>query len=222
MKIEEIFEELSLSLETEQYIDRLIRFNAGWRWQNCIRRLLNSYGANVGPVLDIGCGMGTFCNMVAQKNPETRVIGLEKNPEMALTAKALAYPNVTILEGDGDHLGACEKFGWVTCIHSISHMRDPEGVLQEIMNVLHPNGLATFVVPNRIFDYLMWPKNLISGYKGDPTIRHHWTPYLFAEMLDKAGFRSGMYFDGEYTPFLPRIERTRAWMVFHAWKKVRV
>jgi 2-polyprenyl-3-methyl-5-hydroxy-6-metoxy-1,4-benzoquinol methylase len=208
---------MEVSTEDALYEIRLRRFNNSWWWKEVAGMLLWTSPARADLVVDIGCGLGTFCKRVKKSLPDSMVVGIEPNEHLAGLASESVQSGVAIVKGDGEAVRHYSGVDWVTCIHAISHVESPERLVSAIWMALRPGGRATFVVPNKIFDQLMRPKNWITRYEGDSTIKHQWTPKQFCQMLRRLGFTTSSFAVGEKAYGI-EADWAHAWVVVHAVK----
>ncbi len=116
-------------------------FNPTWQrhvaaYEQCAHFL----GAE-GPVLDLGCGIGHSHRLLAPRE----TIGVD------VDAAALADQDRETRVADMRALPFEEgRFASVLAVQSIEHVPDPERVLDEVVRVLRPGGVAVLVTPNRL------------------------------------------------------------------------
>jgi len=95
--------------------------------------------------LDVGCGDGFLAAKLADVC--TRVIALEKSPEMILRARnrVAGLPNVQIVEGDFlEYPLEPESFDLVTSVAALHHM-PLERAIARVVSCLRPGGVFTVV-----------------------------------------------------------------------------
>ena len=99
-------------------------------------------------VLEIGCGTGTVTFMAAERTGGSgETVGIDPSPEMLAQAqkklRPLPLPQVTFLEGGGDHLpfpdGHFDAVILFLVIHEMAHA-DRISSLREALRVLTPGG----------------------------------------------------------------------------------
>lgn len=119
------------------------------------------------PILDVGCGRGEWLELLRESGYTAKGIDINRVMQEQCQARKL-----DVLESDviaylqslpDDSLGA------VTGFHIIEHLEFPVLIklLEEVVRVLKPEGIAIFETPN--------PKNLVVGacnFYSDPTHRN--------------------------------------------------
>jgi ubiquinone/menaquinone biosynthesis C-methylase UbiE len=97
-------------------------------------------------ILDLGCGSGGFCRLLAPLvSPGGRVVGVDLAPDAVALATRLSAkdgPETLAFElGDGHDLRFADgSFDAATCISVLGFCRDPGRVLAELRRVLRPGG----------------------------------------------------------------------------------
>jgi ubiquinone/menaquinone biosynthesis C-methylase UbiE len=139
-------------------------------------------------VLDVGCGAGWLCRMLASQIPQGRVVGLDVSNEMIERARAASanFSNLTFIVGGVDRIPSPDNaFSKVLSVESAYYWPDPARGIQEIFRVLAPGGSA-------------WV--LINYYRDNPHC-HQWGAQYeipshllwadeWAELYRRAGFTS--------------------------------
>ncbi len=133
--------------------------------------LLGAWAKHPGPktILDIGAGTGLIGLMLAQRFPESRITGVEIDPEASLQAKENVTGSefsdrVSIINTPIQELETSEKFDLIVCnppffkvtSQSESEQRNmarqleklrPEELLEFSAKHLHPNGNLSIIFP---------------------------------------------------------------------------
>ena len=98
-------------------------------------------------VVDIGCGTGYGCSLLAQD--ALRVVGIDRD------ASAIAYclqhysaRNVTFMCADANALPADETFDVSISFQMIEHLQDPRHFLDGMKRVTRPGGTVLITTPN--------------------------------------------------------------------------
>jgi len=95
-------------------------------------------------VLDIGCGTGTLPFLLAQKNSNATVIGVDFSEDSIAYAKEFYAPRAANLSY---HVGSVEDLSqmfqgvdMITCVGALHHFPDLDSAIQQIMGTLNDNG----------------------------------------------------------------------------------
>lgn len=139
--------------------------------------------ARDGGVIDLGCGRGEWLELLNENGFQTR--GVEKNHVLIETCR---QRNLEVVEEDlFAYLRAqpAESTGAVTGFHIIEHVKIDALVtlLDEVMRVLRPGGVAIFETPN--------PENVLVGsnfFYLDPTHHHPLPSELTQFLFENRGF----------------------------------
>lgn len=99
-------------------------------------------------IVEVGCARGRLGYELKQEDPERVVIGLERDPSAAETARTrLDEVIVCDIEADFPDIEAgtidCVIFGDV-----LEHLYDPEAILRRARQLLTPDGVVLVCVPN--------------------------------------------------------------------------
>lgn len=118
-----------------------------------------------GRLLDLGCGIGHSYHLLEPRE----TVGID------ISAGALeGQDRETVVADMRDLPFADGEFSSVLSVQSLEHVPDPERVLAEVARVLEPDGVATFVTPNRLT--LGRPDEIIDPY--------HFREYDHAELAE--------------------------------------
>jgi len=94
--------------------------------------------------LDIGCGIGTLPFLLARRNPNANVIGVDFSEESIAYAKRHYAPQVTNLSfhvGSVDDLSRLfREIDMITCIGALHHFPSLHTAVQQIMETLTDDG----------------------------------------------------------------------------------
>jgi len=101
-------------------------------------------------VLDIGCGEGYGCNLLAQN--ASRVVGLDSSEEAVNHARnRYQLSNLVFFAGDAYYLPfADDSFDVVLSFQVIEHLKKPGRHLEEAARVLAQGGIFLLSTPNRV------------------------------------------------------------------------
>jgi ubiquinone/menaquinone biosynthesis methyltransferase len=127
------------------FITRLFSF---WQDADWKRNLIASLPPATAPhCLDLACGTGDLCFLLACKYQKGDIIGLDLTEEMLVLARgANRYPNVRFVKGDMGQLDAvAESIDIITGGYALRNAPDLKQAIAEIHRVLKPGGTAAFL-----------------------------------------------------------------------------
>lgn len=116
-------------------------------------------------ILDLGCGSGWLCRLLARLVPEGQVVGVDMAPEMVRRAKAASreYSNLNFMEGAADRIPCGDgSFSKIVSVESAYYWPDPATCIREMFRVLSRCGSAWI---------------LINYYRENPHA-HQWGPIV--------------------------------------------
>ena len=127
------------------FITRLFSFwqDASWK-----RGLIAGLPPASAPrCLDLACGTGDLCFLLAARYPDSDITGVDLTEEMLVLARnANHHKNVRFEHGDMGQLAAAnETFDIVTGGYALRNAPDLKQTIAEIHRVLKPNGIAAFL-----------------------------------------------------------------------------
>ena len=103
--------------------------------------------------LDIGCGIGTLPFLLAQKNPNATVIGVDFNEESIAYAEANFQPkadNLSYRVGSVDDLSQMfQGIDMITCVGAMHHFPSLDTAVDQIMQTLDSKGVFMLSDLNR-------------------------------------------------------------------------
>lgn len=100
-------------------------------------------------VLDVGCGNGWLCRMLARLVAKGRVVGIDVSDEMVRRARTAssAFPNVEFLAGGADEIPWQDDFFTkVISVESAYYWPDPASGIREIYRVLGAGGSVWILI----------------------------------------------------------------------------
>ncbi len=115
--------------------------------------------------LDLGCGAGWLCRLLARRFPQSEFTGVDISEAMVERARGAAagLANVQFLAGGAERIPApAGAFSRVVSVESAYYWPEPERALEEIRRVLEPGGTAWI---------------LINYYRDNPHA-HRWSEHL--------------------------------------------
>jgi len=148
---------------------------------DALARLVRPENANL---LEIGCGHGEV--LLEARNRGFRVSGIEISAHAAaianrsLGAQAVSVGTIETLPLARDHFGA------VLAADVIEHVRNPEGLLLRIHELLIPGGLVLLITPS--LD--SWTRRLLRGHWMEYKIEHlyYFSAASIRLLLERCGF----------------------------------
>jgi len=142
VRVREMFDRIAPRYDA---LNRIMSLGLDQRWR---RRALAKIGVGAGDrVVDLACGTGDFCELVAARG--ARAIGVDFAREMLRQADArgLDFPKV---QGDGEWLPfRSASVDVVTCGFALRNFVSLEGVLREIARIVRPGGRIALVDVDR-------------------------------------------------------------------------
>lgn len=127
-------------------VTRLLSLDRDRVWK---QRLVHALPPRAAPVcLDLACGTGDLCRLLAAKYQDGLITGLDLSPVMLGRARARvpASTRVQFLQGDMGRIGlASESVDIVTGGYALRNAGDLGEALSEIQRVLKPGGIASFL-----------------------------------------------------------------------------
>lgn len=142
-------------------------------------------GARPGKVLDVGCGAGELLAQYAAAGWEPYGI----DPGEAAT-KAAAARGATVHTGTlEDRPWPEDEFELVVFSHSLEHIPDPVGAVQEAGRMLAPGGTLAIDVPN----WASWQRRLFRGHWSMLDVpRHlqHFSPRALQRLAGRTGLEA--------------------------------
>jgi O-antigen chain-terminating methyltransferase len=137
------------------------------------------------PVIDLGCGRGEWLELLFENNIEARGIDTNTLQVRECTDRGLDVTEADVFE----YLRSLpdESAGAITGFHIIEHLSFNALVmlLNEVLRVLRPGGVAIFETPN--------PENIVVGsnyFYLDPTHRHPLPTELMEFLFKNRGFEN--------------------------------
>ena len=100
-------------------------------------------------ILDLGCGSGWLCRLLARLVPQGRVVGVDVAPEMLgrATATSKEYANLNFMEGAADRIPCGDgSFSKIVSVESAYYWPDPAACIREMFRVLDEGGSAWILI----------------------------------------------------------------------------
>lgn len=142
LRVREMFDRIAPRYDA---LNRIMSLGLDQRWR---RRALAKIRVGAGDrVVDLACGTGDFCELVARHG--ARAIGVDFAREMLrqASARGLGFPKV---QGDGEWLPFADaSVDVVTCGFALRNFVSLENVLREIARIVRPGGRIALVDVDR-------------------------------------------------------------------------
>ncbi len=173
-----------------------------------------------GPVLDIGCGNGTFASYYLKEKADT---GLDYDPKAVAGARKKGIYREVVVGDASDLPFENDRFQSIVSICVIEHIPDISKVLSNTFRVLKKGGGFVFTVPSVDFGKFLFGARLLSlfGLKG-PAKRyadskndrsghlHVYDSVEWTRLLNKSGF------DVEDISYIFPGDAVFLWSFFHS------
>jgi len=131
-------------------------------------------------VLDAGCGEGLVADLLASRNPNLRITGVDKSAEAVAFARkhfghAAAFRTGSLLDLPFED----DAFDLVLCSEVLEHLDEPGQALEELKRVASKHVLIT--VPREPVFKMLNDAGQALGLCGDPGHVQFWTKNRFQE-----------------------------------------
>lgn len=134
-------------------------------------------------LLDIGCGCGTFLNLL---NRENIIIGDGIEPNILFGQYARQHYNVNVDISGFENLSTDKKYDIICLWHVINMVLDPVSLLNRIKQILKPSGTLFIELPNYLTSpRLPWKKR---RFPEDPAQFFYFKKSTIKRLLLKTGF----------------------------------
>jgi SAM-dependent methyltransferase len=100
-------------------------------------------------ILDVGCGTGWLCRLLAARLPQSRIAGIDVADEMVRRSRAAraSVPNLSFRIGGVEAIPESDgTFSRVVSVESAYYWPNPAQGLSEIRRVLRPGGSAWILI----------------------------------------------------------------------------
>ena len=110
-------------------------------------------------VLDVGCGTGAVIELLHEKYPDARYVGLDLTPDMIAVAQAKSLNGCEFVVGDAEDLPfPANSFDAVLSSNSFHHYPNPEKFFAGVARVLRP-GDRLILRDYTANDFAVWLMN---------------------------------------------------------------
>ncbi len=96
--------------------------------------------------LDVGCGNGHIAHHITQKKKVT-IIGVDGNPDLLEQARK-RIANFSTIMADARSIPLEEKVDFIYCGCILSHVTDPEKIIQEFRRLIKESSVVIIQIPN--------------------------------------------------------------------------
>lgn len=175
------------------YVAKVAAYQQRESWETEARRLIDHTPIRpLARVLDFGCGTGKFARLLS---PRCRVVvGYDVMPEMLAEARKDCPRNVFFL----DNIDTTHPYDAIFALHVLGHVPDPRLTLARLYDLLIPGGRLVILNPNKHHTRLRKPVDWLKGYRGDPTLHHHFAVSELTELADIFGFEKIWHYHTGY------------------------
>lgn len=154
-----------------------------------------------GKLLDIGAGTGAFLYYAKQSGWD--VTGLE--PDLTARNKAKELYQLDLLDGDALYRLSPGNYDAITLWHVLEHVHDLHAYIEQLKNLLTPNGLIFIAVPNYTSHDADYYKEYWAAYDV-PRHLYHFSPLSIEVLIEQHGLQvkhmQPMWYDSFYISML--------------------
>lgn len=183
------------------FINQLYQFIRQRTLKQKRKLICKTTGRKSGELLDVGSGTGAFVNEMKQNH--WKVIGLEPDAD----ARAVAQQTFHCDLKDTQELFRLPpgSFDAITLWHVLEHVHDLKNYVQQLKNLLNPNGRLIIAVPNYTCYDAFTYKEYWAAYDV-PRHLYHFSPYSMKFLIEENGMNlieyRPMWFDSFYVSLL--------------------
>ena len=138
--------------------------------------------SGAGPVLDVGCGVGTFLDLLRQENIEAE--GIERDPVVAAYGQGMGL-SIAVSDALAFLRNTTRRYAGMYCSHFVEHL--PVEAVEELLGLmaarLERDGVLVLVFPD--------PESIrtqLLGFWRDPEHVRLYHPELVTALASQAGF----------------------------------
>lgn len=120
-------------------------------YHKVIADLVYKYCNNKPSIIDVGCGLGHTLKEIIEKIPEAILTAadIDKNC-LEITGSRVQVQRKIHIHTIEDIYPLCSTFDVVIMSHSLEHMYNPVGTLNNMIKILKPDGILVLAVPNPV------------------------------------------------------------------------
>lgn len=162
------------------------RLNAAHHYQYDVYKYASDFieKSGLNTVVDVGCGPGVKLNLIHQKTPHVRIVGIDQPHPIEYCKKTHLFGEWFSDDFENPSmLDAIPQADLVICADVIEHVYDPDRLLSYIRTLLRPEGYAILSTPER--DLIRGP-DCMACLK-DQHIRE-WNRQEFAQYIKMSDF----------------------------------
>ena len=132
-----------------------------------------------GDILDIGCGSGDITKFL---NKQQHYYGVELN-EVLIEELKIKYPQYRFYckNVDKEELGIDKKFDTILMIAVIEHLKNPDNILYQCINLLKKNGSLVMTTPTPLGDKIHKIGAKL-GLTSKEAVKEHYKIYSYEDM----------------------------------------
>jgi len=112
-----------------------------WEFREALKWIKDSRA-----VLEVGCGTGVFMEMVRERFPEKRLVGLEYNQTASAIARNKGFD--VRAQSIEELASGAEQFDAVCAFQVLEHVPNPDSFLKAVVGCLRGKGVCVLTVPN--------------------------------------------------------------------------
>jgi 2-polyprenyl-6-hydroxyphenyl methylase/3-demethylubiquinone-9 3-methyltransferase len=140
-------------------------------------------------ILDVGCGGGILCESIAKNLINSKITGIDAGYENIQIAKEHCSQfdlNIDYINTSLENFESKKKFDVVVSLEVIEHCEDYKAFLEQLSNLLKPNGLLFLSTINRnlksYFQAIIAAEYIL---KWVPKKTHEWKKFLKPSEINK-------------------------------------
>ena len=195
--------------DLEEYARAVHEWSAKPLWWDTACSLLEKV-LPLGRVVEIGCNTGRMTEVLEAVAPHAEYRGFDVNDKAIVLATQM-YPLRRFEVFDGVQIPCIDgKTRTVICVHTLPHVANPEGLMDECHRILSPYGTLVMLVANQAHDDALVIQNMFTGYKSDPTAHTDYYEKTVRDLLYRFSKIKISYVGRKAYPFLG--EGSRQWM----------